>query len=163
MIASAIVVFDQVTKIIALNHLSSGEAIRPVGSDLIWFVLVMNRGGAFGVQILPPMFLAVIAIGASLALAFYLYNRPNLVWHQRIPLTLILGGAVGNLIDRLYRGAVVDYNSVDFPDFLMARWPVFNVADSAVSVGVTLILFFSFFQRGKPDQQSGSEFVEEST
>jgi len=60
---------------------------------------------------------------------------PKLV---QLALALILGGAVGNLIDRLLFGRVTDFFDFDFPNFIITRWPVFNIADSAVTIGVTL-------------------------
>jgi len=80
-----------------------------------------------------------------------------------------MGGAIGNTIDRLLYGYVIDFIDVDLPDWLMERWPVFNVADSAVSVGVTLLLIVMLFkpsqakQENVSDDKSHSEQSEELT
>ncbi len=117
------------------SWLSSGEIVRLFDGDLVWFVLVHNPGLAFGLRLLPTPALAVISLIAATALGFYLYRYPLPTYHG-FPLGLIMGGAIGNMIDRMRLGMVVDFISVDFPDFWMTRWPVFNIADSAVSIGI---------------------------
>jgi len=143
-LAAAIVLLDQVTKTWAASALAGSEIIRPLGSDLIWLVLVKNPGLIFGMRWLPPVVLAVIALVAAIALAVYIGRSRDLTMVQALPLALIMAGATGNMIDRMLYGYVIDFLSVDLPDFLMERWPVFNVADSAVSLGVTALLILSF-------------------
>jgi signal peptidase II len=121
------------------SWLSSGQIVKLFDGELVWFVLVHNPGLAFGLRILPTPALAVISLIAASALGFYLYRYP-LPMHQGLPFGLIMGGAIGNMIDRMRLGKVVDFISVDFPDFWMSRWPVFNVADSAVSIGIVWIV-----------------------
>lgn len=147
LIGGGVVLVDQATKIAARSLLASGGIVRVFGNDLLWFVLVFNSGSAFGIKVFPPLLLAAVALVASLAIGFYLYRNPNLKLSDGLPLALIMGGAFGNLIDRIRIGEVVDFVSVDTPDWLMERWPVFNVADSAVSIGVCAIVIFSLFNR----------------
>lgn len=145
LISVSITVIDQITKFIIRSKLISGEIIRPFDNDLVWLVLVMNPGSAFGMRFLPPVIISIINIAAIIGISIYLYRNSNIKFFQGIPFALIIGGAIGNLIDRLTLGAVVDFLSIDLPDWLMFRWPSFNVADSAVSTGVILLLIGTFF------------------
>ncbi|MCF7811366.1 signal peptidase II [bacterium] len=143
-ISFSIIILDQVTKFQIRSILSAGEIIRPFDNDLIWIVLVMNPGFAFGMRFLPSVIIAIINIAAIAGISIYLYKHPDLKFFQGLPFALITGGAIGNLADRLRFGAVVDFLSVDLPDWLMVRFPTFNVADSAVTTGVFLLLIMSF-------------------
>jgi len=104
-----------------------------------------NPGMAFGVRLIPPWVLILVKAITAVVIGIYILRSSRLIFLQTLPLALIMGGALGNLTDRLRWGEVVDFISVDFPDFLMERWPTFNVADSAVSVGVTILILFSLF------------------
>lgn len=64
---------------------------------------------------------------------------------QTVSFSLIVAGAIGNLIDRIYLGSVTDFLDFDFPDFLMERWPIFNVADSAICVAIGLYIIYVLF------------------
>lgn len=141
-LSALVVVLDQVAKWIVLSKLALGEAIPVTG--FFQLVLVYNPGAAFsfladhaGWQRWFFVVLAVVVCGWLLAL---------LRAHQRelmLPLafSLVIGGAIGNVIDRLVHGAVVD-----FLFFHIGRygWPAFNVADSAITVGVALMLWAQF-------------------
>ncbi|MFN3822056.1 MAG: signal peptidase II, partial [bacterium] len=143
MVSGLILLSDQVTKLWAINALKGGVILKPLGSDLLWFVLVHNPGLAFGVDLIPSPILTVVVLLASLGLLGYLIYKPQLPFQFAIPLSLVMGGAFGNLIDRLRFGYVIDFISVDLPDFIMDRWPVFNIADSAVSVGIITLLILN--------------------
>ena len=146
-ISLSILILDQVTKFHIKSILLSGEIIRPFNNDFIWIVLAMNPGFAFGMRFLPSIVITVINIVAIAGISIYLYRHSDLKLYQGLPFALITGGAIGNLIDRLRFGAVVDFLSVDLPDWLMIRFPTFNVADSAVTTGVFLLLIISFLIR----------------
>jgi signal peptidase II len=127
----AVVVADQLTKSWALDRLSRGD-IHVAGP--LWLRLTYNTGGAFSLGRDNPWFFVVAAAVLTVVLA--LFGR-----HLRSPvavvaLGLVLGGAAGNLADRLLRdtgGAVIDFVDVGF-------WPVFNVADAAVTIGALGLL-----------------------
>ncbi len=111
-------------------------------------VLVWNRGvsfGMFGDGSAGPWLLVLLAVGIVAALLWWLRKAEGLL--SVASLGLIIGGAVGNVIDRLVHGAVVD-----FLDFHAAgwHWPAFNVADSAITVGVVLLLAESLFPSRHP-------------
>ena len=141
-IAGAIVVLDQITKQIALEKLVPGLPVRVV-DDLLDLTLVMNPGLAFGMLGSVPAswrwVVALLSVGALVVLARLatrLVPVGGLI--GRLSLGLIFGGAVGNLIDRAVWGAVIDFVDVHWRGY---HWPAFNVADSAISVGVVLLAF----------------------
>lgn len=133
--AAAVVALDQATKWVAASRLETGESVS-VLSDFIRLTLVHNTGAAFGLfpgSRLPFIVVSVLAIGVVL----YLFLRETYrSVTNRVLLGCILGGAVGNLVDRVRLGWVVDFIDVGIGT---ARWPVFNVADSAVTLGVLLL------------------------
>ena len=132
----------------------------PVFGDFFRFTFVENPGMAFGYD--PgsnfKLIISVFSLVASIGLIFYLYVIRDKSWSLKIAIALILGGAVGNLIDRtfyglffdyapLFYGKVVDFFDVDFFDFTLFgrsydRWPVFNIADAAVTIGVLVLVLF---------------------
>ncbi len=165
-----IVFADQVTKLIVKGlsipflgihweGMRYGSSI-PVLGDLLRWTYIENAGMAFGID--PgggKLFFSIFSIIAGIAILIYLYKARNESLILRLPLAMILGGALGNLIDRmfyglffeggaLFTGRVVDFIDIDFfnINFLgihLSRWPVFNIADASVTIGVLLLLFFS--------------------
>jgi signal peptidase II len=131
-VAAAVVVVDQLTKTWALRSLADG----PV--DLVWTLrlkLTINSGAAFGLgRGLGPVL--VVAAVAVLVVLGMLARSSSLSPVGAVALGLVLGGALGNLVDRLVRdqGGVVDFVDLQW-------WPVFNVADAAISVGAVLLVF----------------------
>lgn len=130
-----IILFDQITKYLALKYLVLHKSI-PVIPDIFHLSLVHNPGIAFGLFGNQGQFLTGIVFICLAGLAFLSYQMRGADLIQRVPLAFIIGGAVGNLIDRLIFGYVVD-----FLDFRV--WPVFNVADSFITVGVVTFLLVS--------------------
>jgi len=148
-VVGVIIVLDQFSKFIVRYYLPRDEIIRLFDGDLIWLVFITNPGLAFGIRIIHPVILTVIAFIAAAGLGIFLFRTSSVPYRQGIPFALVMGGAIGNMIDRLIIGEVVDFISVDMPDFIMSRWPVFNVADSAVSIGVACLIFFALFIRDR--------------
>ncbi|MDJ0657020.1 MAG: signal peptidase II [Xanthomonadales bacterium] len=139
--SAAIVIADQATKWMATHALDLYQSIA-VFPGLNW-TLLHNYGAAFSFLNIPGgaqrWLFSAIAIGISIALPFWLAKTPRADWRTAAPLALIIGGAIGNLIDRLRLGYVVDFIDVYYGDW---HFPAFNIADSAVSVAaVGLILF----------------------
>ena len=139
-LAAAILVLDQITKLVALDRLPLGVAV-PVIDGLLSLTLVLNPGLAFGLLgSIPPAWRWVVAALSLVALAVLarvaLRVLPSGGWPGQLAIGLIFGGAVGNLIDRARFGAVVDFVDVHWRGW---HWPAFNVADSAISVGVVLL------------------------
>lgn len=130
LVAAAVVVLDQFVKELVRSALEPGE-VREVTSFLD-LVHVRNDGIAFGQFAGGGALVIVIVLVALSALIYYFATHVNQPWVW-LPTGLLLGGAIGNLIDRARLGAVTDF--VKFP-----HWPAFNVADSAVTVGVIVLL-----------------------
>jgi signal peptidase II len=136
LVAATVVLLDQLTKELALRSLGDGPT--DIIDNVLRFRLTFNPGGAFGLfQEHSELFLlaTVVVIGVILFWARWIED-PRLI----VPLGLIVGGGLGNVIDRLFRDH--DGQVVDFIDLHV--WPVFNVADMAVVLGVVVILFLSF-------------------
>jgi signal peptidase II len=138
-LAALVVVVDQVTKRMAEDRLQR-TGVRsvplPVVGDYLRFTYVENRGAAFGLlQDQTAFFVLVGLLVIGVIAASYRY-LPRSGFRLHLALGLQLGGAVGNLIDRIRQGYVVDF--VDF-GYHANWWPVFNVADSAIVVGVALL------------------------
>jgi len=138
--AVVVLVLDQLTKLLVLERLSPGMPVRLV-DGLFSLTLVMNPGLAFGMLSSTPSawrwIVALLSMGALAVLGVLgvrLLPAGGLL--TRLALGLIFGGAVGNLVDRGRFGAVVDFLDVYWRDY---HWPAFNVADSAISVGVALL------------------------
>jgi len=134
-VAVAVVVADQITKRLAEDRLR-GQRSVPVVDDILRLTYVENRGAAFGLlqdQTLFFVLVGILVIGVIAASYRYL-PRSGFLLH--LALGLQLAGAVGNLIDRIRQGYVVDF--VDF-GYHANWWPVFNVADSAIVLGVALL------------------------
>ncbi len=154
LVAAAVLALDQATKYLVLQRLPLGASWAPIPALERWFTIThtRNAGASFGLfPQLAPIFLA-ISVAAVVGIILYArFLRPG-DWWMALALGLMLGGAAGNLTDRLRIGHVVD-----FLDFKV--WPVFNCADSALVVGVALLLWFLLReQQGHPqDGQPGDE------
>lgn len=144
--AAAVLAADQLTKLMVVSALSEGSSLRLVGE---WLRIshVRNTGAAFGIL---PGFGGLLALAALIGVAVFaviVLRRPPAV--AGAGAALVLGGAVGNLADRIVRGSVVDF--VDF-----RYWPAFNVADSAVTIGAILLVWFGLGRpRGRDTGGSG--------
>jgi len=139
LIVFAIIAFDQITKYLIVNSLSLYDSIEVF--PFLHIVNVRNTGAAFGsFKSLGSSFFIIVAV-AAIGFVLYLLMKRT---YNTFGLSLILGGAVGNLIDRILYGQVVDF--VDF-SIGSYHWPAFNVADSALTVGIILILLTSVFRK----------------
>ncbi len=146
-LAVALVVgLDQVTKFLVRANFELGESISLIG-DLLRLTYVQNPGVAFGLELMPPKVLLLFGSLATLALIYYLIRLIREHDSLRWPVFLFLCGAIGNSIDRALLGSVTDFVDSDFPDFIMHRWPVFNVADSCVTIGIAILLWQTLFVR----------------
>ncbi|MGH2753335.1 MAG: signal peptidase II [Actinomycetota bacterium] len=132
-VATVVIAIDQVTKSLALA--SFEEQPADVIDGILTFRITYNSGGAFGLlQGLPGLFL-VATLVATVVILFWVRNLDRPAW--MLPLGMVLGGGVGNLIDRTVRST--DGQVVDFIDFHV--WPVFNLADACIVVGVLWLVF----------------------
>ena len=139
-VGGIVLILDQVVKWLALHHLSPGIPVTVI-DGLFSLTLVMNPGLAFGMLGTLPSgwrwavaLLSVLAVGVLATLATRLLPEGGKV--AAVAIGMIFGGAAGNLIDRARFGAVVDFFDFYWHGW---HWPAFNVADSAISVGVALL------------------------
>jgi signal peptidase II len=136
-----VVVVDQASKATVVRNIGLHDYV-PLIDGLLSLSHVRNHGAAFGLlsdwnipyQSLLLSTLSLLALGA---IAAYFVRLPRSAWLPRLSLSLVLGGAVGNVIDRLRLGYVVDFVHVYWRDY---QWPDFNVADSAITIGVALLV-----------------------
>ena len=137
-LAGLVVILDQLSKWVVLNHIRPGETIF-VAPFWNW-VLTFNPGAAFSFLADQPgwqrWFFTLLALGVSGWIVVMLRQHRN-EFRLSLALTLVLGGAVGNVIDRLRFGAVVDFIQWHIAGYY---WPAFNLADSAICLGAALLL-----------------------
>lgn len=165
-----VIIIDQVTKLLVkgfsipvlhfrYSGMYEGEKI-PVIGDFFRITFIENPGMAFGFDpgINFKFWISIFSLVASAGLIIYIYFVRNQRLSLRLAIAFILGGAVGNLIDRMFYGIfygyapvffgkVVDFLDVDFFDFSIFgrnydRWPIFNIADAAVTIGVLILIIF---------------------
>ena len=137
-------VLDYWTKQLALEHLEYEQLVPVIGEWFHWR-LTYNTGAAFsflrdagGWQ---RWFFTALAVGVSALLAFWLSRLPRSDWRQALPFSLIIGGALGNLVDRVRYGHVVDF--IDVLYWPGKHWPAFNIADSAIVCGAIGLALFT--------------------
>lgn len=159
-----IIGLDQLTKALTRSHLALYESIDIWGSFLR-FTHLQNTGAAFSLSLPNESYNRIFFIATSIlaiALIIYLLFRAThklQVW----AFGLVLGGALGNLIDRIIRGGVTDFIDFDIPDMLgMQRFPVFNVADSAIFIGMTLLIIDMLLVSGKQKAPKSVEASEDA-
>jgi len=138
--STAVLVADQATKARVADGLRPYE-VRPIVDGWLYLTLAFNTGAAF--SFLSDAggwqrgFFIVLASVVSVVLLVWLLRLPRAEWRTGLGLALVLGGAIGNLIDRVQLGYVVDFIDVHFRGW---HYPAFNVADSAITCGVILLL-----------------------
>lgn len=135
-VALITIVFDQMTKRLVVAWLPSGQSWSPISGleHLISLTLVTNTGAAFGLFPGLGSVFMIVAMAVIVVIAIYYWHMPQGQTLVKVSLGLQLGGAVGNLLDRLQYGYVIDF--VDFK-----VWPVFNLADASIVLGVALLAY----------------------
>jgi signal peptidase II len=160
-VSTVLVVLDQVVKYAVDRAMVLHESI-PLIPGLLQLTYVRNRGGAFGLLsggdlplravLFPLINVVVFAVMLVVALRMPAHRR----WVQTA-LSLVLGGALGNLIDRLAHGYVIDFVDVYWRSY---HWPMFNVADSAISVGVCMLVLDMLREPRSPEKQPQAEIAD---
>jgi signal peptidase II len=169
-VSLGVVIADQATKMLVkgfyipflnIYHAGMFEGDRiPILGNFFRLTFIENPGMAFGYDpgVDMKIWISLFSLFASIGLLIYFYYIRNRTFVLRLSIAFILGGAVGNLIDRmfygifyqyapLFHGRVVDFLDFDFFKFNLLgrsfdRWPIFNIADSAVTIGVLILIFF---------------------
>ena len=173
----AVLVCDQITKTIIVHRMRLYESIAIVG-DWFKFTYTTNPGMAFGLSFGPPGLITLFAVGATALIIFYLWSIRSAYAPYRLSLALILGGALGNILDRIFYGVIygygplfqgqvvdfihVDLGVVDVPLFGPRRlFPIWNVADMAIVTGVVgFMIFQSAFHRRLAAETAAAETMD---
>ena len=148
--ALAILIADQVTKALVVANLELGQRVRVLG-DVVQVWHAQNSGAAFSLfQGGSFVFLVVSVLSIGMVAYFHRSLRAQGPWLHLV-LGVILGGTLGNFIDRLRQGYVTDWLSVGIGD---TRWPTFNVADSSIVVGIGILVLYLFLAH--PDRREAT-------
>lgn len=154
LLSAAIIIADQWSKAWVLSSLPEYEPVVVIEGFWNWY-RTYNTGAAFsflsdagGWQL---WFFTALAVGISGLMAYWMWGTARGAWRSAVPYALVIGGAIGNVIDRLMHGHVVDFIQWHIGDHY---WPSFNIADSAIVVGAVGIALFGLFD-GKPAKKAG--------
>lgn len=142
-LAGIIICLDQITKLYVHTHFMLGESLQVLPAFNI--TSVRNTGAAFGFMhenssIWKELFFFILAPIACLIILFLLREAKK-KWTYTLGLSLVFGGAIGNYVDRLYLGFVVDFIDIYYKDW---HWPAFNIADSSIVIGVGFLLYTEY-------------------
>ena len=161
-VAAVILVLDQWTKELIRQSIPDYTSIIPIPALGEYFIFehVHNYGAAFGILQNQSNLFAVIAVVVSVAMLVYVYRLPPEARMVRVLLGLILGGALGNLIDRLNQGYVTDFVKMGIPG--VYYWPNYNIADSAIVVGVIAMGLYVVLDDLRKQRQQAHTVAERS-
>ena len=152
LVATAVIVVDQITKALVRQNLALGEAWAPIPAigEFFRFLYWQNQGAAFGTFQNAGPILTVIRVLIALFIVVFYQKAEIKDTLMKVSLSLMLGGAVGNLIDQFTLGFVTDFIAV-------GRFPIFNIADSGVTVGVGLMLLDMLIKEKKGSKSEPKE------
>jgi len=156
--AALAILTDQLSKAYVVRHLDLYESWAPVPAleQVFRFTYVRNTGAAFGLFPQGGAIFLIIAVIVSVIIVYYYRQVSSEGWLIRLALGLQLGGALGNVIDRVRLGYVVDFLDV-------WRWPVFNVADSCIVVGVGLLILVMLREERRSRRDAAGETTDEDS
>lgn len=140
-IIALLIMIDQIVKYIVRIRFDVGESI-PIIKNIFHLTYVRNIGAAFGILANQKIFFVIITIVVIGGIILFVRKQQNVHKMMLLSLNLIVGGAIGNFIDRVYLGYVVDY-------FDFRIWPVFNIADINIVIGSILLSYYVIFLDGK--------------
>jgi signal peptidase II len=160
LVAGIVIALDQWTKMLVRANIPDYTSMVPIPGlqDFLVFEHVHNYGAAFGILQGLGGPLIIIAVIVSLAMLFYIRYIPAAAWFVLVLLGLQLGGAIGNVIDRINQGYVTDFVKLGIPGIYYI--PNFNVADNAIVFGVIglgIYIMWSDFQKQREEKQSAAE------
>ncbi|MCD6161620.1 MAG: signal peptidase II [candidate division Zixibacteria bacterium] len=161
-----VVFFDQLSKCIIHSTFFLGESKQVVG-DLIRFTFIFNPGGAFGITFGSYWVYTILSLAAVIAVIAYFFKADKQPKFIKLCLALVVGGAAGNMIDRLIYRKVIDFIDIDIMDIIIppfsflsfdfsglaiSRWYTFNIADAAITIGLFgILIFLIFFHQSKQE------------
>jgi len=142
-----VITADQLTKKMAVAFLRDAAQSIVIIPGFFSFTYAENKGVAFGLEFAPPAVLLLLTALITAVVLLYVFKSNNRTALFLVPFALITGGGIGNMIDRITLGRVVDfiyfdlYNGYVFGNYL-SLWPIFNIADSAISIGACILIIF---------------------
>lgn len=154
-VAALVVILDQITKIAVVQNIPQGTVIEVI-EDVFNLTYIENTGAAFGMLSGHRWVFMVISVVAIIAICYFLWKeKPETLW-IKLPLAFVLGGGIGNMIDRTFRGSVVDFIDADFVQYpqvsfsggfsvTLEDFPIFNVADCFITVGCASLVCYLVF------------------
>lgn len=148
LIASIITILDQITKWLVATNLGYNYEVQII-KNFFYLTYVKNKGAAWGILQNGRIFFVLVTMGVSVGILYFMGKEKR--GYKKLVLSFILGGALGNFIDRLFRGYVIDF--LDFYIFSY-NFPTFNVADIFITVG-TILLICCILVEGKDMQEKG--------
>ena len=143
LISLSVVFIDQTTKVLVRNFINEGDT-WPENFNLLFISHIENTGAAFGIFQEYSNVLTIITFFTLIGLLYFMLKMSFVSHWQNLGLTLILGGAIGNFLDRLIRGSVTDFIDPIY-------YPAFNIADSSIVIGTGLILLFAIVDRNNTE------------
>jgi len=155
-ISGLVVIFDQLTKNIVKAQMELGESYNILGTFLK-FTFVENKGLAFSIKVSNLGIFTGLSMIASLIVLYYIYKYKDEGVMAYMPLAFIFGGAIGNIIGRVLYGKVVDFIDVGISSY---RWPVFNIADSSVFIGLVWFLIVSWQSNDDAQKEVAGEVTD---
>jgi len=157
-VAGTVYILDQVTKLIVRSNIALGDIWSPWPwlTKYARIAHIKNTGAAFGMLPSFSDVITIISIFVIIAILYYFPRLPHDQWLLRLALGLQMGGALGNLTDRLRQGYVTDFISV-------WRFPVFNIADASISIGVAILIISMWFQEQDKQPSEPSQPAEHSS
>jgi signal peptidase II len=153
-VAAATILADQVAKRAVVERIALCERV-PILGDVLRFTNIRNSGAVFGIMRGSGSYFTLFSVVAAAVLIVVIYLARKSSILVRVSLGMVLGGALGNLIDRLEFGAVVDFIDIGFGE--AARWPCFNIADAAITVGVVLLISNALRMSGSETSDEGDQ------
>jgi signal peptidase II len=145
LVAAVVVALDQLSKYLVRANMGLGQSIPEHG--FFRFTYGTNTGGVFGFFSNQTFLITVAAVIAVVVIILYSRHKMAQSMLVKVSLGMILGGSIGNLIDRIRFGAVTDFIDI-------GAWPVFNLADSAIDVGVVLLIMYILFKMRKDSREA---------
>ena len=142
LLALVIIALDQITKAIIVNKMELGESIQVI-ENFLYITSHRNPGAAWGILAGKMWFFYIVTVVVIIALVFYIQKMAKTHMLVGVALALMLGGAIGNVIDRILHQEVVDFIVTYIFGY---NFPIFNVADSALTVGVALLIIYMLFE-----------------
>jgi signal peptidase II len=137
-----VIAVDRVTKLFVERRFGVGYGPRQILDHVLFLTVTRNRGAAFGLFQNFTLGFLLVSVVVLIGILIYYWWLPAGDWPARLGLALVFGGALANAYDRLVKGSVIDF--IQLP-----HWPIFNIADSSISVGVVILVLGGLLRSGR--------------